>query len=58
MAAIVDFDEVVAAFPPLLATAAAFFLLASDCEKRKNMSWELGRERQILRRERKNQIKK
>ena len=46
MAAIVDFDEVVAAFPPLLATAAAFFLLASDCEKRKNMSWELGRERE------------
>ena len=37
---------------------ATFFLLAFDCEKRKNVGWELGRERQILRRERKNQIKK
>ena len=29
-----------AAFPPLLAAAAAFFLLASDCEKGKNTGWE------------------
>ena len=54
----VDFDEVAVAFPPLLVAVAAFFLLVSDCEKRKNMGWELGREREILRREKKNQIKK
>ena len=47
----------------MAATAAAFFcatffVLATDCEKRKNTGWELGRERQILRRERENQIKK
>ena len=41
---------------------ATFFLLASDCEKRKNglRTWEREREREreILSRERENQIKK
>ena len=41
----VDFNEVAAAFPPLLAAVVAFFcvaffLLASDCKKRKNTGWE------------------